>query len=105
MSVVKARDKDVRALARILKLHVGRSSAVKASYLCRFLSKGATSVTVRACVHRLRIEFILPVCSDSTGYWVAATDEELDTCIESLSARAESITEAKMSLPPWKGNL
>jgi hypothetical protein len=76
-----------------LRSKKGKSQAVTSSYICkalegRFGKYKLNPVKLRKIISTIRINGILQgLCSNSKGYYLAETDEELQECIDSLSER------------------
>ncbi|KXS45392.1 MAG: hypothetical protein AWU54_409 [Candidatus Frackibacter sp. T328-2] len=77
------------------KKAVGRMNAVTSKTLKQLY--GVKGSAVRRIVHELRVDG-LAVCSDSTGYFIAENERELDKAVNNLRSRMNSIKEAMEGL-------
>lgn len=73
--------------------HVGKKTAISNSQIVKKLEKNAgiktTDIVIRKIINHLRHSGC-PICSDSTGYWWAATKNEIKECIQSLHERIDA---------------
>lgn len=70
----------------VLQRHLGKENGIKAKDLAA--AAGVTEREVRHQVSDLREEGIAVCGTPSTGYFIAATADELDTTVEYLKGRA-----------------
>ena len=76
-----------------LRSKKGKAQAVTSSHICkalegRFGKYKLNPVKLRKIISTIRINGILQgLCSNSKGYYLASTDDELQECIDSLSER------------------
>lgn len=75
--------------------HVGRGNAVHSRVLERKYSLNGR--TLRNIVHELRQQGH-PICSDSTGYYYAANQDEIENAAARLGALASKIASAQDAL-------
>ncbi len=71
--------------------HKGKSNAIKSFQLERLTNQ--TGSQIRECVNELRCSGV-PVCSDRSGYYIAASREELNHTIAQLNSRILQINKA-----------
>lgn len=79
---------DTVKLLGALQKHIGANNGISARALAREL--GCNLRHVRALITELRMEGIAVCGHPNSGYFIAATPEELDTTCEFLHARAMS---------------
>ena len=76
-----------------LRSKIGKDKAVTSSHICkalegRFGKYELNPVKLRKIISTIRINGILQgLCSNSKGYYLAETEQELQECIDSLSER------------------
>lgn len=82
-------------LIYLKKHHTGRQNAASSQTLeAVFHLKGAA---IRKLVNALRCEGF-PICSDTVGYYIAATQQEINNTITQLNSRITKIANAKNGL-------
>lgn len=84
-------NEDLKTLLSRLVNHVGDKNAITAREI------GINGAYLRDLVHTLR-EKGFPVCSGSTGYWLAETDAELSHTVNHLKSRAREIEKVANAL-------
>ena len=83
-------------LCEYLRLnHKGRQNAASSKTLEAVFSLNGKEI--RKCVNILRCDGF-PVCSDTVGYYSAATQDEVDATIAQLNSRITQISNAKNGL-------
>jgi hypothetical protein len=84
-----------------------KDSPIKAPEICagmnKYLSENNikmkfTSVRLRKFVNYIRANSLLPLIATSKGYYVTDSQDEIDSCVESLKNRANGILEAAKGL-------
>jgi len=88
-------EKKKKLLEVFQKFHVGAESACSVNRLSVFL--GINRSAVRNYIFELREELV-PLCSNSSGYYLASTQEELDETIAFLSNRIDELHRAVEAL-------
>lgn len=71
--------------------HKGKRNAIKSFQLERLTN--LTGSQIRECVNELRCNGV-PICSGRSGYYIAATKEELNHTIAQLTSRVSQINKA-----------
>lgn len=84
-----------RVASVLSRHHRGRDKAVKAPRIEAALSLPGQSV--RAIMNYLR-DSHYPICSDSTGYWWATSQDEIDKTVAHLTERINSMQRARDGL-------
>lgn len=84
-------NEDLKILLIRLVNHVGERNAITSKEI------GINGTYLRDLVHTLR-EKGFPVCSGSTGYWLAETEQELRHTINHLKSRAREIEKVANAL-------
>lgn len=86
----------ISALCEYLKKnHTGRENAASSKTLeAIFNSKGSE---IRKCINALRCDGF-PVCSDTVGYYYAASPKDVDATIAQLDSRITRISDARNGL-------
>lgn len=69
------------------------------------LKKRFTDVRLRKIINYYRVNSILPVISNSNGYYVSYDEKEIEAMVESLSQRAGSILDCAIGLKRISMNL
>ena len=88
-------DKRKELLDYLRSNHVGRENAVSSTGLeQRFEISGRT---VRRMVNRFRQEGY-PVCSDSTGYYLASSQKEINNTVSRLNGLVTGVSNARTGL-------
>lgn len=77
------------------KNHTGRKNAASGKTLEAVFNLNGKEI--RKCVNTLRCDGF-PVCSDTVGYYFAATQDEVDATIAQLNSRITQISNAKNGL-------
>lgn len=85
--------KDIRDL--ITYLRVGEENAITHRTLCEYGFEDSSKI--RAEIHRLRCEGV-PVCSGSTGYYIANNYADIQHTIKNLARRRNSLDEVISAL-------
>ncbi len=79
----------------LMKNHMGREKAVSSRMLeAAFQLSGRE---IRKCINSLRCNGFL-ICSDTTGYYYAATQQEINNTVKRLNSLSSKIADAKNGL-------
>ena len=88
------------------------NNPILASEICRLVNEKMnldfklSEVRLRRIINYYRINSILPVLSNKTGYYVSENVNEIRDCIDSLTQRATAILDTTFGLEKWiKNNL
>lgn len=79
----------------VLLIPKGESNRITASEISRLTNM--TSPTIRQIVNNSRANFV-PIASDSGGYFMAETPEELDHTIAQINSRIHKMIQAREGL-------
>jgi hypothetical protein len=94
-TLTNTQNKAIELYEYLKKNHSGRENAASSKTLeAAFDMDGRT---VRRCVNLLRQEWF-PICSDTTGYYYAASQQEINETISRLNSLITKISNAKTGL-------
>lgn len=91
-----------------LKAHVGKQNAITASEIVRKMrAKGfeINQTKLWEIVRELRTERKIFVCSDVSGYYLPANEDEMNHLLNSLRSRRREIQETLEALESIKSNV
>ncbi len=84
-----------------LKAHVGKPNAVTTKYIIDKMQARNYQISapkLREIIHYLRVKRKLNICGDSSGYYIAANQRELEQQIKSLRSRRDEIQEVYLAM-------
>jgi hypothetical protein len=84
-----------------LNAHVGKVNAVTTKYIIDKMKLRGYELSgpkIREIIHYLRVKKKMNICGDSSGYYIASSQKELEQQIKSLRLRRDEIQEVYVAM-------